>query len=79
MSVTLDVTDQRQIEAAVETGDALDVLVNNAGVALYDDLSDRAAARSRRQRLSPSRAPSSMGSRPARRTFSRTDVGVAGR
>ena len=41
--VTLDVTDQRQIEAAVETVDSLDVLINNAGVALYDDLSDRAA------------------------------------
>jgi len=43
MSVTLDVTDQGQIEAAVETVDSLDVLINNAGVALYDDLSDRAA------------------------------------
>ena len=41
--VTLDVTDQAQIEAAVETVDSLDVLINNAGVALYDDLSDRAA------------------------------------
>ena len=43
MSVTLDVTDQGQIEAAVETVGSLDVLINNAGVALYDDLSDRAA------------------------------------
>src|SRR5450755_1732001 len=42
-SVTLDVTDERQIEAAVETVDSLDVLINNAGVALYDDLSDGAA------------------------------------
>jgi NAD(P)-dependent dehydrogenase (short-subunit alcohol dehydrogenase family) len=42
-SVRLDVTDQRQIEAAVETVDSLDVLINNAGVAPYDDLSDRAA------------------------------------
>jgi NAD(P)-dependent dehydrogenase (short-subunit alcohol dehydrogenase family) len=42
-AVTLDVSDQRQIEAAVETVDSLDVLINNAGVAVYDDLSDRAA------------------------------------
>jgi NAD(P)-dependent dehydrogenase (short-subunit alcohol dehydrogenase family) len=42
-SVTLDVTDQGQIEAAVETVGSLDVLINNAGLALYDDLSDRAA------------------------------------
>jgi len=38
----LDVTDPAQIQAAVETVCALDVLINNAGVALYDDLSDRA-------------------------------------
>jgi len=37
------VTDQVQIQAAVEAVDSLDVLINNAGVALYDDLSDRAA------------------------------------
>lgn len=42
-TVTLDVTDQVQIQAAVEAVDSLDVLINNAGVALYDDLSDRAA------------------------------------
>ncbi len=42
-AVTLDVTDQVQIQAAVEAVDSLDVLINNAGVALYDDLSDRAA------------------------------------
>jgi NAD(P)-dependent dehydrogenase (short-subunit alcohol dehydrogenase family) len=42
-SVTLDVTDQGQIEAAVETVDSLDLLINNAGLALYDDLTDRAA------------------------------------
>jgi NAD(P)-dependent dehydrogenase (short-subunit alcohol dehydrogenase family) len=41
--VTLDVTDQAQIQAAAEAVDSLDVLINNAGVALYDDLSDRAA------------------------------------
>src|ERR1700689_1424063 len=42
-SVRLDVTDQGQIQAAVETVDSLDVLINNAGIAPYDDLSDRAA------------------------------------
>jgi NAD(P)-dependent dehydrogenase (short-subunit alcohol dehydrogenase family) len=40
--VTLDVTDATQIHAAVESVESLDVLINNAGVALYDDLSDRA-------------------------------------
>ena len=40
--VALDITDQEQINAAVEQIDSLDVLVNNAGVALYDDLSDGA-------------------------------------
>jgi NAD(P)-dependent dehydrogenase (short-subunit alcohol dehydrogenase family) len=39
----LDVTDGSQIEAAVERVEALDVLINNAGVALYDDLTDRGA------------------------------------
>ncbi len=37
----LDVTDEGQIRKAVEAVDSLDVLVNNAGVALYDDLSNR--------------------------------------
>ena len=40
--LTLDVTDAAQIEAAVERIGSLDYLINNAGVALYDDLSDRA-------------------------------------
>jgi NAD(P)-dependent dehydrogenase (short-subunit alcohol dehydrogenase family) len=40
--VILDVTDAAQIQAAVEMVESLDVLVNNAAVALYDDLSDRA-------------------------------------
>jgi NAD(P)-dependent dehydrogenase (short-subunit alcohol dehydrogenase family) len=39
--LTLDVTDAAQIEAAVEKVECLDVLINNAGIALYDDLSDR--------------------------------------
>jgi len=38
----LDVTDATQIQAAVEAVESLDILINNAGVALYDDLSDRA-------------------------------------
>jgi NAD(P)-dependent dehydrogenase (short-subunit alcohol dehydrogenase family) len=40
--VTLDVTNAAQIQAAVEKVESLDILINNAGVALYDDLSDRA-------------------------------------
>ena len=39
----LDVTNTAQIEAAVETIESLDMLINNAGVALYDDLTDPAA------------------------------------
>jgi NAD(P)-dependent dehydrogenase (short-subunit alcohol dehydrogenase family) len=41
--VTLDVTDPAQIRAAVEQVESLDVLINNAGISLPDDLSDRAA------------------------------------
>jgi NAD(P)-dependent dehydrogenase (short-subunit alcohol dehydrogenase family) len=41
--LTLDVTDAAQTRAAVERVESLDILINNAGVALYDDLSDRAA------------------------------------
>jgi NAD(P)-dependent dehydrogenase (short-subunit alcohol dehydrogenase family) len=41
--VTLDVTSATQIEEAAERIGSLDLLINNAGVALYDDLSDRAA------------------------------------
>jgi len=40
--VKLDVTDPAQIQAAAERVAALDVLINNAGLALFDDLSDRA-------------------------------------
>jgi NAD(P)-dependent dehydrogenase (short-subunit alcohol dehydrogenase family) len=39
--LSLDVTDAAQIQGAVENVDSLDLLINNAGVALYDDLSDR--------------------------------------
>jgi NAD(P)-dependent dehydrogenase (short-subunit alcohol dehydrogenase family) len=37
----LDVTNAAQIETAVERVEFLDILINNAGLALYDDLSDR--------------------------------------
>lgn len=40
--LTLDVTNLAQTESAVERVEALDILINNAGVGLYDDLSDRA-------------------------------------
>jgi len=39
--MALDVTSAAQIQAAAERVDSLDVLINNAGIALYDDLSDR--------------------------------------
>jgi NAD(P)-dependent dehydrogenase (short-subunit alcohol dehydrogenase family) len=41
--LTLDVTNAEQIQGAVERVESLDILINNAGVALFDDLSDRAA------------------------------------
>ena len=39
----LDVTNAAQTQAAVERVESLDILINNAGLALYDDLSERAA------------------------------------
>lgn len=39
--LTLDVTNAAQIQRAVDKVELLDVLINNAGLALYDDLSDR--------------------------------------
>jgi NAD(P)-dependent dehydrogenase (short-subunit alcohol dehydrogenase family) len=41
--LTLDVTSAAQIQAAAGRVESLDVLINNAGIALYDDLTDRAA------------------------------------
>jgi NAD(P)-dependent dehydrogenase (short-subunit alcohol dehydrogenase family) len=41
--LSLDVTSAAQIQAAAESVETLDILINNAGIALYDDLSDRAA------------------------------------
>jgi NAD(P)-dependent dehydrogenase (short-subunit alcohol dehydrogenase family) len=39
--LVLDVTDEAQIRAAAEKVESLDLLINNAGVAPYDDLTDR--------------------------------------
>jgi NAD(P)-dependent dehydrogenase (short-subunit alcohol dehydrogenase family) len=39
----LDVTDPAQIQAAVDGVESLDILINNAGVSVPDDLSDRSA------------------------------------
>src|SRR5262249_39521705 len=39
-TLTLDVTNVSQIESAVQAVDTLDVLINNAGVAIYDDLTN---------------------------------------
>jgi NAD(P)-dependent dehydrogenase (short-subunit alcohol dehydrogenase family) len=39
--LSLDITDEAQIRAAAESVESLDVLINNAGVAPYDDLTDR--------------------------------------
>jgi NAD(P)-dependent dehydrogenase (short-subunit alcohol dehydrogenase family) len=39
--VTLDVTNAAHIQAAVEQVDSLDILINNAGIVAFDDLTDR--------------------------------------
>jgi NAD(P)-dependent dehydrogenase (short-subunit alcohol dehydrogenase family) len=41
--LTLDVTNAAQTQEAVEKVESLDILINNAGLGLYDDLSDRTA------------------------------------
>jgi NAD(P)-dependent dehydrogenase (short-subunit alcohol dehydrogenase family) len=41
--VILDVTDETQVREAAEQVGALDILINNAGVSVADDLSDAAA------------------------------------
>jgi NAD(P)-dependent dehydrogenase (short-subunit alcohol dehydrogenase family) len=41
--LTLDVTNAVQIQEARERVESLDILINNAGLAFFDDLSDRAA------------------------------------
>ncbi|MBM9510627.1 SDR family NAD(P)-dependent oxidoreductase [Actinacidiphila acididurans] len=40
--IHMDVTDREQIAKAVEQVESLDILINNAGIAIYDDLTDRA-------------------------------------
>ncbi|TJW11910.1 MAG: SDR family NAD(P)-dependent oxidoreductase [Mesorhizobium sp.] len=40
-SLTVDVTSAAQIRRAVEEVESLDILINNAGVSPFDDLSDR--------------------------------------
>src|SRR5687768_10303710 len=40
--VNPDVTDAAQIREAANKLESLDILINNAGLAAYDDLSDRA-------------------------------------
>jgi NAD(P)-dependent dehydrogenase (short-subunit alcohol dehydrogenase family) len=40
--IALDVTDAAQIRTVAQRMESLDVLINNAGVALYDDLADPA-------------------------------------
>jgi NAD(P)-dependent dehydrogenase (short-subunit alcohol dehydrogenase family) len=42
MEVVLDITDREQVAAAARQIEALDLLINNAGIALYDDLGDPA-------------------------------------
>jgi NAD(P)-dependent dehydrogenase (short-subunit alcohol dehydrogenase family) len=41
--LVMDVTDAAQVQAAAERVESLDILINNAGVSVPDDLSDRAA------------------------------------
>jgi NAD(P)-dependent dehydrogenase (short-subunit alcohol dehydrogenase family) len=41
--LTLDVTNAEQTRRAVERVESLDILINNAGLALFNDLSDRTA------------------------------------
>lgn len=43
VALTLDVTDQDQIANAVESVEALDVLINNAGISVPNALTDRSA------------------------------------
>lgn len=41
--LALDVTNSTEIQGAIKRVESLDILINNAGLATYDDLSDRAA------------------------------------
>ena len=42
-SLALDITNEGQVRAAAAQVESLDILINNAGVFLFDDLSDREA------------------------------------
>jgi NAD(P)-dependent dehydrogenase (short-subunit alcohol dehydrogenase family) len=42
-TLALDITDEEQVRAAAARVESLDILINNAGVFLFDDLSDREA------------------------------------
>jgi NAD(P)-dependent dehydrogenase (short-subunit alcohol dehydrogenase family) len=42
-AMMLDVTDETQVQQAAERVESLEILINNAGVSVHDDLSDRAA------------------------------------
>src|SRR5262245_21983104 len=42
-SLALDITNEGQVGAAAARVESLDILVNNTGIFLFDDLSDRAA------------------------------------
>jgi NAD(P)-dependent dehydrogenase (short-subunit alcohol dehydrogenase family) len=41
--LVLDVTKTAQIQAALENVESLDILINNAGISVFDDFSERAA------------------------------------
>ena len=41
--LAFDVTDAAAVQAAAGSVESLDILINNAGIALYDDLTDRSA------------------------------------
>jgi NAD(P)-dependent dehydrogenase (short-subunit alcohol dehydrogenase family) len=43
MPLILDVTDPAQIQEAVDSVESFDILINNAGVSVPDDLGDRSA------------------------------------
>ena len=46
LTLPLDVTERAQIEAAADSIDALDILVNNGGVGTYEGVADRVALES---------------------------------
>jgi NAD(P)-dependent dehydrogenase (short-subunit alcohol dehydrogenase family) len=78
--LTLDVTNAEQIRAAVDAVESLDILTNNAGVAMYDDLSDRAALEQHLAvNLFGTTAPSSSSAQPASSALASCSTALAGR